>query len=92
MCTRVTCLGPDGLVITGRSMDWFEDMSTELWAFPRGMERDGAAGPRSVKWTSRCGSVVASGYGIGTTDGINEKGLVANMLYLAEAEYPEDDG
>lgn len=92
MCTRVTYLGPDGLVITGRSMDWFEDMGTELWAFPRGMERDGAAGTRSLRWTSRYGSVVASGYGIGTTDGLNEKGLVANMLYLAEAGYPEDDG
>jgi penicillin V acylase-like amidase (Ntn superfamily) len=92
MCTRVTYLGQDGLVITGRSMDWFEDMGTELWAFPRGMARDGAAGPRSVKWTSKYGSVIASGYGIGTTDGLNEKGLVANLLYLVEAGYPKDDG
>ena len=92
MCTRVTYLGPDDLVITARSMDWFEDMQTDLWAFPRGMERDGAAGSRSVRWTSRYGSVIAAGYDIGSTDGLNEAGLAANVLYLVEAEYPKDDG
>jgi penicillin V acylase-like amidase (Ntn superfamily) len=92
MCTRVVYLGPDELVITARSMDWFEDMGTDLWAFPRGMERDGAAGSRSVRWVSKYGSVIAAGYDIGTTDGVNEAGLAANMLYLAEADYPKDDG
>ncbi|MCP4384577.1 MAG: linear amide C-N hydrolase [Hyphomicrobiales bacterium] len=28
-----------------------------------------------------------SGYDIGTTDGMNDAGLVANLLYLAEADY-----
>jgi choloylglycine hydrolase len=32
--------------------------------------------------------VVTSGYEGGAADGLNEKGLVANMLYLAESEYP----
>ena len=92
MCTRVTYLGPDDLVITARSMDWFEDMGTDLWAFPRGMERDGAAGSRSVRWTSKYGSVIAAAYDIGTADGLNEAGLAANLLYLVEAGYPQDDG
>jgi penicillin V acylase-like amidase (Ntn superfamily) len=43
-CTRVVYIGTDGIVITGRSMDWVEDMSSNLWAFPRGIKRDGAAG------------------------------------------------
>lgn len=86
-CTRAVFIGSDGVVITGRSMDWAEDMSTNLWAFPRGMTRDGAAGPNSPRWTSKYGSVVASGYDIGTTDGLNEAGLVANLLYLAESDY-----
>ena len=51
-CTRAVYLGDGGLVITGRNMDWVEDMSSNLWVFPRGMQRDGAAGPNSVKWTS----------------------------------------
>jgi choloylglycine hydrolase len=86
-CTRAVYLGQDGLVVTGRTMDWSEDIRSNFWAFPRGMARDGAAGPRSVTWTSKYGSVVASAYDIGTADGLNEKGLAANLLYLAEADY-----
>lgn len=86
-CTRAVYLGSEGLVITGRSMDWAEDMGSNLWKFPRGMNRDGAAGANSIKWTSKYGSVVVSGYESGTADGMNEKGLVANLLYLAESDY-----
>ena len=91
-CTRAVYLGENGTVITGRSMDWAEDMQTNLWVFPRGMKRDGAAGPDSPKWVSRYGSVIASGYEIGTTDGMNDAGLVANLLYLAESDYGLPDG
>ncbi len=91
-CTRAVYLGQDDTVITGRSMDWDEDIKTNLWLFPRGMKRDGAAGPNSPKWVSKYGSVIASGYDVGTADGINEKGLVANILYLAESDYGKLDG
>ena len=87
MCTRTLYVGAGDLVITGRNMDWKEDMMSNLWALPAGMERDGAAGPRSLRWTSKYGSVIVSGYDIGTTDGMNQRGLVANLLYLAEADY-----
>ena len=86
-CTRALYVGDDGLVITGRSMDWAEEMQSNLWALPRGMKRDGAAGPGSATWTSRYGSVAVSGYEAGMADGMNEKGLVANLLYLAESDY-----
>ena len=86
-CTRVVYLGESNTVITGRSMDWSEDMRTDLWIFPRGVARDGAAGPASPKWISKYGSVIASGYDVGSADGMNEKGLVANLLYLAESDY-----
>jgi choloylglycine hydrolase len=36
--------------------------------------------------------VVASSFDISTTDGMNEKGLVANMLWLATSQYPSFDG
>ena len=86
-CTRALYTGSDQTVITGRSMDWMQDMQTDLWAFPRGMARNGAAGPDSPQWVSKYGSVIASGYNIASADGMNEKGLVANMLYLAESDY-----
>jgi penicillin V acylase-like amidase (Ntn superfamily) len=91
-CTRAVYLGEDQTVVTGRSMDWAEDMQTNLWAFPRGMKRSGVAGPDSPVWISRYGSVVASGYEIATTDGMNEAGLVANILYLAESDYGQPEG
>ncbi|NDJ89851.1 linear amide C-N hydrolase [Mycolicibacter kumamotonensis] len=92
MCTRLVYLGPNGNIITGRSMDWKLDLATDLWAFPRGMQRSGQAGANSVEWTSRYGSVVASGYNVCSTDGLNEAGLSANLLWLAESEYPRYDG
>ena len=86
-CTRIVYTGSDGLVVTGRSMDWMEDMRSDMWAFPAGMARDGAAGANTPKWVSTYGSLIVSGYDIGTTDGMNEAGLVANLLYLAESDY-----
>jgi penicillin V acylase-like amidase (Ntn superfamily) len=91
-CTRATYLGADDSVITARSMDWAVDVGTNLWIFPRGMQHSGEAGPHSLEWTSKYGSVIATGYDISTTDGMNDKGLVANLLWLAESEYPKQGG
>lgn len=91
-CTRVVYLGADDQIITARSMDWSVDVGTNLWIFPRGMKRSGEAGPNSIQWTSKYGSVISSGYDISTTDGMNEAGLVANVLWLVESQYPKYDG
>ena len=91
MCTRVVYSGTNGMVATGRSMDWKTEMHSNLWAFPRGMMRSGEAGENSLKWTSRYGSVVTSAFEIASTDGMNEKGLVANLLWLPETKYPFRD-
>lgn len=88
MCTRAVYTGPEQTVLTGRTMDWKEDPQSKLWVFPRGLRRNGAAGANSLEWTSKYGSVVTSAYDICTTDGMNEAGLVANLLWLAESEYP----
>ena len=75
MCTRVVYSGTNGMVATGRSMDWKTDMHSNLWVFPRGMERNGETGENSLKWVSKYGSVVTSAFEIASTDGMNEKGL-----------------
>ncbi len=87
-CSRAVYLGTEDTIITVRSMDWATDLGSNLWAFPRGMKRDGACGPKSIAWTSQYGSVIATAFEAATADGMNEKGLVANLLYLAESEYP----
>ena len=93
-CTRVVHMSNDGKhVVTGRNMDWFEDIKSNIWLFPRGMKRDGAAGKnsKSAQWTSKYGSVITAGFDGATSDGLNEKGLMVNLLYLAEADFGKAD-
>lgn len=88
-CTRVVYKGPNGTVITARSMDWKDEIAANLWVFPRGIARTGEVGLQSLKWTSKYGSVISSAWDIATVDGLNEKGLVANVLWLVESSYPK---
>ncbi len=91
-CTRVVHISKDGShVVTGRNMDWFEDTESNLWLFPRGMKRDGSVKENSLQWVSNYGSVVTAGFDVGTTDGLNEKGLMVNLLYLAESNFGKRD-
>lgn len=88
-CTRLVYKGPENTVITARSMDWKDEIDANIWVFPRGIDRNGNVGKNSINWTSKYGSVITSAWDIATTDGINEKGLVANVLWLAESQYPK---
>lgn len=88
-CTRVVYKGPENTVITARSMDWKTEIDANLWIFPKGIKRTGEVGSLSVKWTSKYGSIATSAWDIATADGMNEKGLVANVLWLVESEYPK---
>ncbi|MFN7803743.1 MAG: linear amide C-N hydrolase [Planctomycetaceae bacterium] len=90
-CSRATWLGQDGSVITGRSMDWPYDFNTHFYVVPRAMRIEGIRG--GLTWESRHGAVVAHGAMTpggaidGAFDGLNERGLGANLLYLAEADF-----
>ena len=91
-CSRVLYKSKDGkYVLVARNMDWAEDMGSNLWVFPRGVKRDGMATKNSVTWTAKYGSIIVSGYDVGSTDGMNETGFVGNMLWLAESEYGKRD-
>lgn len=91
-CTRLMYTGLDGRILTARSMDWGDEMPTNLWIMPRGVARTGEAGSTSITWTSKYGSVIASAYDVSTCDGLNEAGLMVNLLWLAESTYPTFDG
>lgn len=86
-CTRAVYLGPDGRIVTGRTMDWKEDPQSNIYLFPRGMQKRGANTDPTIQWTSKYGSVATAGYDIGICDGMNEKGLTANLLFLTESSY-----
>jgi choloylglycine hydrolase len=85
-CSRGVYFGEEGQIVTGRTMDWFSSLETNMWLYPRGLERTSNTDTPLV-WTSKYGSVVTTIYEGAAADGMNEAGLVANLLYLAEAEY-----
>jgi len=88
MCTRVLYETGTGTYIVGRNADW-NDMTANvaLWLFPRGLKRDGAAGKEPARWTSKYGSVITGFYGNVSADGMNEAGLVCNLLYQVESDF-----
>jgi penicillin V acylase-like amidase (Ntn superfamily) len=97
-CTRILWNNNGSAVMVGRTMDWPESTQPVLTVFPRGLARDGGkAGPNVVvadnpaRWTSKYGSIVTTIYGIGTADGMNEKGLAAHMLYLNATDFGPRD-
>ncbi|WKD51621.1 linear amide C-N hydrolase [Microbulbifer spongiae] len=91
-CTRILYETGVGTYITGRSMDWSDTAAAmDFWIFPRGMRRNGGVGKGSITWDSKYGSVIISIYDAATSDGINEAGLVGNLLYLAETNYGDAD-
>lgn len=93
-CTRVVYKGLNNHVITARSMDFSIDIPANLWIFPRNEKRTGEVGKTSINWTAKFGSVATSSWDIAVSDGMNEKGLVANLLWLVDSKYPdfEKDG
>jgi len=92
-CSRITWIGPDGLVITGRSMDWPYSFNSHFYIYPRGTVYNGAGGENSHTWTGNYGVLAVAGTTDpegpvdGVFDGMNEQGLAANLLYLAETDY-----
>lgn len=87
-CTRVVYKGPNNTILTGRTMDFSLEIPANQWIFPRGMKRNGEVGKNSIEWVSKYGSVGISTWDIAIADGMNEKGLVANLLWLVDSEYP----
>lgn len=93
-CTRFIYESGTGNHLVGRSMDWYEDTQSDIWAYPAGIARGAAMGARAFTWTSTYGSVVTTIYDMAAIDGMNEAGLVVSALYLAETDYgdPETSG
>jgi len=100
-CSRVLWNTNGKAVVTARTMDWSHSFEDMLFVYPRGQKMEGGV-DGGAQWTSKYGSVgcsvigYAKQYGFdftkdGHSDGINEKGLAAHLLYLEETEYAEAD-
>lgn len=91
MCSRIQWKPQGQPILVGRNMDWTAKMGTKLFVIPKGVERDGLVDENPLRWTSKYGSVATVVWDCATADGLNEVGLSANILYLAEAGYGERD-
>lgn len=73
--------------LVGRTLDWSRNFDESMWALPAGMERVGRVPDNPAKWTSRYASLIIAGLDICTEEGINEKGLIVNLLFLDGTKY-----
>jgi penicillin V acylase-like amidase (Ntn superfamily) len=97
-CTRILWNTNKLAVVVARTMDWPESTEPILTIFPRGLKHNGGfIGPvETVKdnpaiWISKYGSIGVTVYGIGTADGLNERGFSGHMLYLNAAGFGPRD-
>lgn len=90
-CSRVLSHA-NGHTVVARTFDLYMSDNPRLVVYPRGITRQTEGGDNNrLRWTSRYGSVGVLSFGAGTSDGMNEKGLVANMLYLHGTQYEKRD-
>lgn len=74
--------------IAARTMDLYMSDEPTLVVYPRGIVRSGQTKENPLKWKSKYGSVVLTVFHTnGVSDGMNEKGLTAHLLYLHTAKY-----
>lgn len=90
-CSRIVKKDNYGAVFAGRTMDWLNNMKTNLWVYPQGISHDDLSIVNPLKWTSKYGSIIANIYDLFPTDGMNEKGFAAHLLWLSASDYGRRD-
>lgn len=86
-------INKDGQMVFGRNYDWITDagmISTNL----RGLSKTSlkTENGETISWVSRYGSITFNQYGKEfPTGGMNEKGLVVELMWLDETKYPAND-
>jgi choloylglycine hydrolase len=89
-CTDFVVKAEDGTIVGGRSMDFGVNDQAKVTVYPRGKQWSSEApGKKQGKqWKQRNGFVAFSVLGLeASTDGMNEKGLAAKVLWLPSVGY-----
>ncbi len=91
-CTSLCLIADDGTAVCGRTMEWGTfDLNSRVTIVPRGhgFSSDTPDGKMGLAWKTRYGAVALDMIGKDYfADGLNEKGLAVNYLYLPGfAEY-----
>ncbi len=89
-CTTF-CFEVDGTRVFGKNYDWDVDDGLVI-VNKRGVAKTAFTEENPATWTSRYGSVTFNQYGREfPSGGINEQGLVVELMWLDETMYPEPD-
>lgn len=95
MCTVIKVSNEEkNIHIVARSMEFEVDTKSEIAFFPRDTNEITSEAPakcEGVKWVTRYAYIGITAFGLGISDGINEKGLSAELLWFPENEYPPLD-
>ena len=87
-CTTVFSNNNGNTKAVARTMDLYMSDQPLIIVEPRGTSHDGQAGKDSQTWKSKYGTVNLTAFHTNTvSDGVNEKGLSAHLLYLTGSEY-----
>ncbi len=90
-CSRVFWDNAVSKVVT-RTMDLYTNEDPQFALSPRGILKTGGDFQNPAKWTSKWGSVVVTAFKKAVSEGVNEKGLAAHLLYLHQTDYEKRDG
>lgn len=89
-CTTF-CFERGGTHVFGKNYDWSVDDGLVI-VNKRGVSKTAFTEEQPARWTSDFGSVTFNQYGCEfPSGGINEKGLVVELMWLDETVYPEPD-
>ena len=91
-CSRILSNTNGQANVVARTMDLYRSDAAKMVVYPRGLERVSKTGDgKPFTWASKLGSVAVTSFGAAASDGMNEKGLVANLLYLGDTRYEPRD-
>jgi choloylglycine hydrolase len=92
-CTGITIKPKDGSIIFARTLEFAEDIKSNIIIVPRGREYVGSTptGKPGLGWKTKHGMVGMNAFGMPVTvDGLNEKGLHVGLFYFPGfAKYQE---
>ena len=91
-CTSLRVKSTEGHVFYARTMEFSTSDQPQVAVMPKGTVMRGTlpdGRQEGATWTSKYGFVGMRDYGPPlVSDGMNEKGLVTNLLWLVESNYP----
>ncbi len=94
MCTDLRLVRLTDLHVSGRTLDFAQELDSMVKVVPRGQQWSATStsgGVAPLQWSNTLGFVAMNGFGFDTffADGLNEAGLSVGTLWLPETQLPK---